>query len=273
MNEATSIDFSMTVLIAGVLLMLLLAMSVILFFLIYQKRLAEQGEEIRRMELDYQKDLLQSSIAVQEAERKRIAYDIHDSLGSSLAAIKLFVNQLPAHGQENRRKALLTDVNELLDQSVLSVRSITRNLLPKNLEQFGLMAALEDLCAQVDELEETNVQLHGPSQLNIPTTQELALYRIAQELLNNAIKHAKASTIVLTIEAKTNELHFHYQDDGIGFDMPVLQQQRQTPGGLGWKSIESRLHLLDGQLAVQTAIGQGVVIDIKIPQVKKTTDL
>ncbi len=120
MGETGSIDSSLILILVGVIGMLLLAIAVVVFFIVYQKRLFAQQDQIRSLETAYQKDLLESSIQAQELERRRVAIDLHDGVGSLLSAIRLYVLQLsPAKSKANYDE-LLKETKPIVDKAMVS---------------------------------------------------------------------------------------------------------------------------------------------------------
>ena len=247
-------------LVAGIIGMLLLSIAIILFFLIYQKRLLAQQSELLRLESEYQKGLLNATIQTQEAERKRIAADLHDSVGSLLSATKLYMRQIK-HGQTVEKfDHVKTEALGLIEETIVNIRSITQNLSPQSLERFGLIAAVEDLCERLNDLEQLQIDFYYNVDKRFDTEQEVVLYRILQELLNNTFKHAEAAKVQIEFLFKNGQLHLKYKDDGKGFEWDQTTKKQKFTGGLGMKSIESRANFLNAQLEVKSAPGIGVDI-------------
>ena len=219
--------------------MLLLAIAIVIFFVIYQKRLMTQQEKLLRLEFEYQKDLVNSSIQTQEVERKRIAADLHDSIGSQLSATKLYLRQLLRNPEksEEYQQQVKREAMELLEETILNVRQITHDLLPLSLERFGLVAALEDLVDRYNELGEGEVQFDCREERRFEVEKEVAFYRIIQELFNNTLKHARAQRIELSLQFRDSQVHLQYQDDGVGFDFPT---RHATGKSRAWSSKASR---------------------------------
>lgn len=257
-------------LVAGLVGMLLLAIAIVLFFVVYQKRLMTQQEKLLRLEFDYQKELLNSSIQTQEVERKRIASDLHDSVGSQLSATKLYLKQIKAGQTDQKTLQLKAEALGLIEETILNIRQITKNLLPLSLERFGLVAAIEDLVERYNELGPLQLQLEYNEDRRLAVDKETAVYRIIQELLNNTLKHAEAQKVQISLEFQQSALACRYRDDGIGFDHAGWQKESTPLQGLGLKSIESRSNFLNAQLQINTAKDQGMelILDIPLNEVK-----
>lgn len=251
-------------LVAGIVGMMLLAMAIIVFFVVYQRRLYHQQEEMNRREAEYQKELLQASIQSQEVERKRIASDLHDSVGSLLSATKMYLKQIGVGSGDNIADIKAESLS-LVNETIQNVRQISHNLLPPMLERFGFIAALESLAEKINKSGVVRFSVDCPVQKRFDLEKELGLYRIVQELTNNTIKHAQAKNIVVSILFEKADLLFIYQDDGIGFEMENTNVPATRKKGLGLRSLESRTNFLNASIEISTKIGGGVKVSVAMP--------
>ena len=212
--------------------------AVLLFFILYQKRMIRNIEEKQELESSYQKSLLSSFIETQENERQRIAADLHDGIGAALAGIKLMLNQFKPESEAD--KELLHECKDAIQKTASSAREISHDLLPPALETIGLVRTLERMAKNLSSsslIIKTNCLLNYRLDKKI----ELALYRITQELINNTIKYAQASVITIELVEKEEGIFFQYFDNGIGFD-------KKGHNGLGLKNIESRVQMIEGTI-------------------------
>ncbi len=219
-------------------------------------------EELLNLKQQEQLRQFSSILQGQEEERNRISRDLHDGLGGLLAGVKL---RLSAIATKEREKTAVpdTDVDAVileLDHSVDELRRIARNLMPESLLYMGLKAALADLCNYMDTAT-TSVTFHG-FDLNSAYRQPMlvGVYRIVQELLNNAIKHANATQIIVQCSESDRRLFLTVEDDGCGFNPKDLEMK-----GLGLKNIENRVALLQGSVEIESHFGQGTTVNIEIP--------
>ncbi|MEM9920605.1 MAG: sensor histidine kinase [Bacteroidota bacterium] len=254
MDQTNELSLPLFIILWGILCMLLLALAIIIFFVIYQKRLFAQQEHIQQMNIDHQKKLLQYSFEAQESERKRIASDLHDEIGSTLSAIRIYVHQLNHQLQAKRYEDLKSDTTQMIDQAIHQIRGISHNLFPPNLEHLGLLQASRDFCQRIQKLNAIQIDFTHDLHIKLPQKQELTLYRILQELVTNSLKHSQANTITLHLQQADNQISMVYQDDGKGFD---LKHQRQSSNGLGMKNIESRAHAIGANIAFQSGVQEG----------------
>lgn len=235
--------------------MLLLAGSLFFFFLTYQKRLLKKQLELNKVKQDQQEEILRNTISAQEKERKRIAQDLHDEVGAMLSVVKLNVGRIEKKSEEQTTKNLATETKTYLDDVITQVRRISRALLPPSLEKLGLFYALEELVNWVNKSDQINIVCwKGGEQVRLDIQKELALFRITQELLNNAIKHSAADQIAIKVRFGAKLMAISVSDNGNGFD---IHEKMAT--GLGLKNLESRTQIIGGQFKLKSAKGRGTL--------------
>ncbi len=257
----------------GLLLIAGLLGSLILFVYLYQRQrirnnqlIAEQENALKSQkiqQLENEKKLLamSSMIEGQEAERMRIARDLHDGLGGLLGTLKAHFNSIQREIQELESINVYDKVNNLIDTASTEVRRISHNMVPHALQMLGLHDALQDFCAQVQT---DRVQLQyewSGSKDRLAENTEIMLYRITQELINNALKYAHPANILVQINRFEDELNLIVEDDGIGFDVDKAIQK----GGMGLKSVRSRVNFLNGVMDVISSSNEGTSYSIQIP--------
>ena len=226
------------------------------------KTACDQALIVKEMELSYQQDVIYRTLDAVEDERKRVARDLHDEVGAALSAMRLLIGQL---SQTNlpaaEANSLTTTFKGVIDHTIDSVRRISNDLLPQGLDELGLAYALEGLCETTMNLADVTVDLVMDDEIMLSGRTNLIVYRLVQELLNNALKHAEATTIDLNIRQTADALVLHYADNGKGFDYEQAWQKRS----FGLKNIETRAHMLNGAAVFETQPGQGLRVTIQIP--------
>ncbi|MEL6391412.1 MAG: sensor histidine kinase [Bacteroidota bacterium] len=257
-------EVTLNVLLGGIITMLLLAFSLVIFFVLYQRRLFEQQNKIIDQERSHQRELLSAAVEIQESERRRIASDLHDDIGSLLSAARLYLKQLPveeAEGEEIKSETL-----NIVSRTIRNTRRITHDLLPSELEKFGLSAAVEDLCQRLDRTDQLSVKFHSDLIHRLTDPCEIALFRVVQELANNTLKHAEATEIKVELTTQGDDFILRYTDNGKGFDQEITTVRGGS--GLGLRNIESRISLIDGTLYYETSSGAGLKVVITLPLTK-----
>ncbi len=251
------------VVILGTLGMLLLAISIVAFVFIYQKKIIQRDLELQKIQAEYQKELLKATIEAQEKERKRIAQDLHDDIGAMLSTIRLVVvGMLRGKALEGPQFERLENTKELIDETISNVRQLSRDLLPATLEEFGLVHALEQLFKKIESNSHLEFEFfHDIQAPRMEGPTELALFRIVQELCNNIIKHANATRIEVTMNHDEDHMEISLTDNGEGF---VPSQSDKAKASLGLKNIESRLSMINATIDYELAPVKGTKVSINM---------
>lgn len=227
--------------------------------------IAEQNNKINEQkikEMEKERQLVAAHAVLQgeETERSRLARDLHDGLGGLLSGLKLSLNNIKGNiflsednvGHFNKSLGLL-------DVSIKELRRVAHNMMPEALSKFGLMEALTDFCSGLNSPgTEVKFQHHGINK-RIDQKLEISIYRIVQELVNNALKHAEAPEILLLIVQEENRIHITVQDNGKGFDPEILK----TSKGAGFPNIRSRVESLNGMLEVYSKPDKGTEVSVE----------
>lgn len=239
----------------------LMTVSVLIFIYYSRKKIIQKEIENKDLEIKYQKKMLNATILVQEVERKRIARDLHDDISSKLNIISLNSHLLTSNDlSEKETKQITTNIIDVTAKVLDSTRRIAHDLLPPILEEFGLHAAIEELCSTYANGEQISIDYNNSKRQTIfdtiETEKHLHIYRILQELINNSVRHGNATKIEITFESKIKKKVLRYVDNGKGFDIDNLKNKK----GLGLKNIESRVNFLNGKFKINSAIDKGVQI-------------
>lgn len=238
----------------GTLGMLLLALSIFFFFVTYQKKMLKKQLELNETKAKQQEEILLNTISAQEKERKRIARDLHDEVGAMLSVVKLNVGRIEKKSEESIAKELAAETKTYIDEVITQVRRISRALLPPSLDKLGLFFALEELSNWVNKADQLKIVCwKSGEQFRFDNKKELAVFRIVQELLNNAIKHSEATNIYINTRfSPNNNLMISITDNGKGFN---LEEKVNT--GLGLKNLESRTQIIGARFKMKSKPGKG----------------
>jgi signal transduction histidine kinase len=233
--------------------MIILAGAIFFFFITYQKKLLRKELEINRIKSEQQKEILKNTILAQEKERKRIAQDLHDEVGAMLSVVKLNVSRFERKSVGAAAKDLAGETKSYLDDVITQVRRISRALMPPSLEKLGLGYALEELVNWVNKSGEIQVNYWNNGEpYRIDAKKELSVFRVLQELLNNAIKHSGAKLILIKLRFFEKGIAVSLQDNGVGFEM-----EKMVKTGLGLRTLESRTQILNARFKIKSIPGKG----------------
>jgi two-component system, NarL family, sensor kinase len=207
----------------------------------------------------WQQARIAAEINTLEAERKRIAGDLHDELGPMLSAIKLQINHLePEDEVEN---AVLEKSSKQIDNIIQRFREISYDLLPNTLVRKGFIKATHEYISKLKTLQPLEIDFNT-ADFSLTPEREVNLYRVIQEIMQNTIKHARATILNISIIKKDKSIFLLTKDNGIGFN---YNEKSLEAKGVGLLSLQSRAQLLGGQLVVHTQPGSGTTFEIEIP--------
>ena len=220
----------------------------------HRQQLAKQQDElqqqrIRELEKDRQLIAVDSLLKGQEEERSRLAKDLHDGLGGLLSGVKFSLSNM-------KDNLIVTPDNmavferslDMIDTSIRELRRVAHNMMPEMLVNFGLDEALKDYCNTVNATKLISIKYQSfGMDSRLDSSKEIIIYRIIQELLNNVLKHAAASEVLVQLIKEGKQLSILVEDDGKGFDKSLLENNK----GAGWTNIRSReVDYLQGQSRV-----------------------
>ncbi len=235
-----------------------IAGGVILLNQHFRKNLYKQKLEQEEIRNQHQLQLLKSTIDAQEVERQRIAKDLHDELGAMLSMARMQIKQMQKQDYFAAKNSL-DNLQEIIETSLASTRRICYQLMPPQLERYGLASALESLEEQVNATQKTQASITFKA--NFPRFSnaiELGLYRVISELVNNTLKHAEATQLSAEFEITDNLLTCRYHDNGVGISIDSEGK------GLGMNSMDARIGALGGNFELVKA-ENGFSCFIKIP--------
>ncbi|AOM79639.1 CheR family methyltransferase [Pedobacter steynii] len=222
----------------------------------------EAERKLRQMEIQQQQEILQVILSTQEEERRRISESLHNGVGQILYGTRVAMNNLTVQmavekpDKFNEYKAYTAD---LLSTSIKDIRRISHDLMPTVLAEFGLKAAIKEVCEQLQNGIQFDYQVSlGPIKLD--NFLELAVFRTVQELMINVVKHSKATSATVEVTADGGEVLILVIDNGQG--MPVDQEEKP---GMGLRSIRNKVDLLKGSLDIQSLAGKGTKIKVRLP--------
>lgn len=237
------------ILVAGFSCVLILILFFILLIVLFQRRIRKK-----------QTELYTAIIETQEREQQRIGKDLHDQTGASLSALKILVDlskrsiNIDADHPDHLTRAL-----GLIDDIASNIRTASHNLMPAVLNEYGLVLAIEDLVENLNHSKKLKIDyVHDNFSIELSDFLKTGLYRIIQELLNNVIKHANATTAFIEIRSVKTRVYLIVKDNGIGLT------DNSNRNGIGLKNIQNRVQMLNGSFGLEGNTGNGTIIKISI---------
>ena len=233
----------------GTLGMLTLAIGIVGFVIYHQRKVIRYNGELKRLEEEKQQILLNASIRFQEEERNRIAADLHDDAGPLLATARLYLNENLVNQEKAQQLQSIYSAKQIIDDAILLIRNISHSLMPPTLKNFGLESATTDLFQKISGSGSLNASARFHDyRVRLKVDQELLVFRIIQELVNNIIKHSNAGFIHLTQNNSGNNMYFRLHHDGTGIVQADFEKLNHSALGLGLKNIASRMKVLRGRI-------------------------
>ena len=245
----------------GIIFLVLLTTGLLLFFHYSRRKIIQKELEKAALRLEHQKTILQATIATQEEERKRIAQDLHDAISARLNVVSLTANLLLDDDDLNEeQKSSLEHILGITTTTLESSRKIAHDLLPPILDKFGLKVALEELFDDFSKTKQVQIKYDIDELDFLSKTNDLHVFRIAQELINNAIRHGDASRMNIVLEKEDeNSFTLICKDNGNGFDVSKISKK----SGIGLQNIKSRTAILECNLHVESEIDKGSIFTIQ----------
>ena len=207
-----------------------------------------------------EKLIIRAIIDTQEKERQRLAKDLHDSLTQQLSAIKFYISSINSNTKQKEGQRILQKSKEGLSEVITDMRNICFNLMPRTLEEFGLVKAVEEFCSHYSCQQNPRFIIIKNMKLPVLTAElSVDLYRVVQELISNAVRHGNAGKIRVSFISNDKSISLIIKDNGHGYDMAMPAQ------GMGLKNIQSRVKSHNGQLYLQSTPDRGTRCKIIIP--------
>ncbi|MBX7124360.1 MAG: sensor histidine kinase, partial [Cyclobacteriaceae bacterium] len=235
---------------------LVLAMVILVAGFLAWRKIQQQRQQafLREQKIRLREVQLKAVIDSQEQERKRFASDLHDGMGQLVSALQLNIESIRARPDLGEAVSLVENSGQLLGEIQQEIRNIAFNLMPPVLVKEGLIPAVRELARKVSKASaiKADVAAHEvPARL--PEVVEISLYRILQELVSNIVKHAQATSIVISFTGFSDELVLTVEDNGMGYDVDAFRNSTRSNG---WRTIQTRINLIHGEIEFDTVPGR-----------------
>ena len=229
----------------------------------------KQTEKKLKGSEEYLRLLSRKIIDSQENERKRVARELHDSVGSNLAAIKLALEEkLESMKTGNRNDFYsLENIIANIKDTILEVRRISNHLMPSVLEDLGLVKSIRWFCREQGKYHQ-NVRINHRIEIKedrLPEQIKITIFRVIQESMGNALKHSRADTIELILTNVDHRIKLCVMDNGCGFDPKDISTNPDSLNGLGLKGMKDRAEVCNGVFEIYSEIGKGTQVELSLP--------
>ena len=255
--------------VACTILILLLISFITVIVYRYQQKQNAYYKKLEELKITHENEMLQSQLEIQEQTFQNISREIHDNIGQKLSLAKLNLNTL-IFSDTNRAMLQITDSVNMISDSINDLSDISRSMSSEIVLNNGLIKALEFEKKQLEKSALYKIDLYVTGEpVFLEADRELVLFRIAQEALNNIVKHATATTISIELHYDTNLLNFDISDNGKGF----LPGQKDNERSTGLINMAKRANMLNGKCTVVSQPGIGTMVKIEIPLHKNNATL
>jgi two-component system NarL family sensor kinase len=254
------------VILIATALALLLVGFIVTSLLLYQRRQHRQEQQLVRMKDEYQQELLRSQLEIQETTFKTIAMELHDNIGQVLSVVKLSLSVLPLDKVHPAYESVQNS-REMLNKVIYDMGNLTKSLHTDRITQIGLVEAMRfDLeSLRRTGLLEVEFAVAGEEH-QLEDQRSIFLYRMFQEMLNNILKHSKATRVNIAVNYSIdNKFVLQVEDNGVGFDVEKKRNHATSSSGIGLKSMTNRASLIGAQISVQSQPGKGTSIQVEVP--------
>jgi signal transduction histidine kinase len=244
-----------------------LSVFIALFVILYQRKQLKYKRTTEQLKSDFNQQLLQSQLEIQEYSFNQIGQELHDNIGQLLTSTKMLLGVIEIGIEQNNIEnayATVKTATQTLSKAIQEVRLLSKSLNHDWLYQFDLLENLRLETERINVARNITVQLIcEQQQLAIHSEAQLMLFRVVQEALQNAIRHANPKQICMRVLDNNDNFQLNIEDDGVGFDVAATKQD-----GLGLRNMQHRVQLLGGTVEWKTNAGAGTAVIINIPREK-----
>ncbi|SFO96452.1 Histidine kinase [Chitinophaga sp. YR627] len=253
------------VIFTSLFLLVLLVGFIVIMLILNQKSRQAQAQELNLMKERYEQELLKSQLEIQENVFGHLSQEIHDNIGQSLTFVALSLLTVPVENNSEAHE-YIEESRKALQKAITELRDLSRSLHTDRVTEIGLANSID---FELERLKRTNLyetSFNFADVRNLLDHQtEIILFRIVQEMLNNIVKHAKATKVEVRLSHKTDIIILEIKDNGVGFDPEALFARQERLKGLGLMNIKKRASLIGGTFHINSAKNSGTAIRITIP--------
>ena len=225
----------------------------------YQTRVREHYLEKAALKTAYDQEILKSQIEVQNQTLQHIGQELHDNIGQLLSVAKINLNILEESDYEELD--FIKQTNEIITQSISDLRALTKSLDGDFVKDFGLEESISHELQRIRKTRrfQTEISVLGEKR-KLGYEREIVLFRIVQEILNNALKHSKAKNLTIILHYFADSFTLKVNDNGKGFDLENINQKALSQAGAGLRNMQRRMELIGGKCTISSEIGKGTEV-------------
>jgi len=253
------------VIVIGILLGLLLVGFIVTILFLYQRRQHRQEQEMNKMKDIYENELLRSQLEIQESTLKTISQELHDNIGQMLSVVKLSLSILPVEKNHNAFDGLQNS-QQVLNKAIYDLSNLTKSLYTDRITEVGLADSIRFEAAMMKKagLMDVQFQISG-TEVDLNEQKSIFIFRMFQECMNNILKHAQATKVIVNLKYLDGMFTLEIKDNGAGFNVEEKKQSASSVSGVGLKSIFNRAQLIGAGITINSKPNQGTVVLIKLP--------
>ena len=253
------------VILMGTLLAVLLVGFILAMFFLYQRKRQKQESEMVRMKEEFEQESLRTQLEIQESTLKTIAQELHDNIGQTLSVIKLWMSIAPIE-KEHPAYEGVQNSKDMLHKVIRDMADLTKSLHTDRISEIGLQEAINFDIASIRKtgLLEVNFEVQG-DEFHFPEQKSIFLFRMYQEMMNNILKHSKASQVsVSVVYSPDYTFVMTIQDNGVGFNIRQKKESTSGSSGLGLKSMRNRAKMIGANMSILSEPGKGTSISVAL---------
>ncbi len=254
-----------TIIIVGFSLAFILVVFIVTIVFLYQRRKHRHEQTLSALAAQYQEEMLKSQLEIQEETMKSLAQELHDNIGQMLSVVKMSLAILPIEAEHPALEPMQS-VKTNLNQAILDLSNLTKSLHSDRIHMIGLIDAIRFELNNIAKANLIEIEMDLDEQLIFDDPDKIIIiYRMFQELLNNVLKHSKASILKVYARRINEHLIIKMEDNGMGFDLEAKKNSASATSGVGLRSIFNRAKLINAELKYDTGIGRGTIVTILLP--------
>ena len=247
--------------------LLIVAVGIVLLVFIYQKKQIHYVREKEQLKIDFERQILESKLEIQEQTFRNISQEIHDNIGQALSLVKLTVNTMQS-AEPLVLQQKIQSCRELITKAIQDLRNLSKSLNTDYVSEMGLLRSVEYELEMLKHASSIKVELKIEGEpYRLDHKKELIIFRIFQELLQNIIKHANATAILVEFIFDSRFFYLQVTDNGIGFQLQQVNSigGRSQASGLGLRNMDHRARLITGEFILDSNPGKGTTVKLKLP--------